>query len=108
VLKKETVKLEDREEEILNRIIEILREKLNPLKILLFGSRGKGKFLKNADFDIAVESERPDIRIERKIKEKIDEIAGLYKVDVVYLGNIDEDFRKIVLKTGRVIYERNN
>ncbi|MCD6422835.1 MAG: nucleotidyltransferase domain-containing protein [Elusimicrobia bacterium] len=103
-----TRKMKIREKEILNGVIQILKEEINPDKILLFGSRAKGTGLKNTDFDIAVDTEKPDIDKRREIEEKINEIAGLYKVDVVYLGSVDEDFRRIVLKTGRIIYERNN
>ncbi|MEW6203576.1 MAG: nucleotidyltransferase domain-containing protein [bacterium] len=97
-----------REKEIQDKVIEIIKKKIAPCKIILFGSRAKGKHNKGSDFDFAVDSESPGIRAERKIMEEIDEIAGLYKVDIVYLGTVDETFKNLVLKTGKVVYERGN
>ena len=97
-----------REQGILNSIITVIRRELNPAKIILFGSRAKGNFSKNADFDIAVDRERIDITRHREIMEQIDEIRGLYKVDIVYLKSVDEDFMDIILKTGKTIYARRD
>ncbi|PIX16566.1 MAG: nucleotidyltransferase domain-containing protein [Elusimicrobia bacterium CG_4_10_14_3_um_filter_49_12_50_7] len=97
-----------REEQILNDAAEILKKELNPEKIILFGSRAKGGNSKHADFDFAVDVKSPDITKKRKLEEKLDEIAGLYKIDVVYLKSVEDDFRDIVLKTGKIVYERGN
>lgn len=91
---------------MLSGIINILVDEFKPETILLFGSRARKKNSKNADFDIAVDTKMPDIRTERKVKEKIEKIAGLYKVDIAYLKSVDEGFREIILKSGKVIYER--
>jgi len=95
----------EREKEILNSIIEILKNHLNPDRIILFGSRAKNIFNQNADFDIAIDYEKVDIRKHRKIMEDIEKAAGLFKVDIVYLKNVDEEFKKIILNTGKIIYE---
>ena len=42
----------------------------------------------------------------RLLGEKIERIAGLYRVDLVFLKKASKDFQNIILKTGRVIYER--
>jgi len=95
-----------REEEIINKVISILVEKLNPKKILLFGSRAKGENTRHADFDFAVDHRKPDLNDVRTIKEEIEIIAGLYKVDLVFLENVDAKFKEIVLKTGKIVYEQ--
>lgn len=95
-----------RQEEILSQIIKILQKYLNPDKILLFGSRLNQGFDNHSDFDLAVDKEKADIRLQRKIREEIDESVGLYSVDTVYLNSVDESFRNIIWKTGRVVYER--
>jgi len=95
----------EREKEILNSIIEILKNHLNPDRIILFGSRAKNIFNQNADFDIAIDYEKVDIRKHRKIMEDIEKAAGLFKIDIVYLKNVDEEFKKIILNTGKIIYE---
>jgi len=95
-----------REEDILERVVEIIKRYLDPGKIILFGSRGKGTPYRNSDFDFAIDREKPEKRIERTISEEIDQIAGLYHVDIVYLPSADEDFRSLILQTGKVIYEK--
>ena len=94
------------EKEILNKIIEILKSELNPGKIFLFGSRAKRKEPGHSDFDIAVDNEKVDNNKLREIMKEIDEAAGLFKVDIVFLKSVDEEFKKIILNTGELIYER--
>lgn len=98
----------ERESEILNSIINIIVRYLNPNKIILFGSRVKENHSKNADFDVAIDQKKVDIRLERKIKEDIEKSAGLYKVDIVFLNSVDEVFKKLILQTGKVIYARSS
>ncbi|MDQ3021561.1 MAG: nucleotidyltransferase domain-containing protein [Bacteroidota bacterium] len=95
-----------REKKILSKTIEIIIENLNPQKIIMFGSRAKGKSTINSDFDLAVDMKRPDIRTRRIFEEKIYNEVGLYSVDLIYLNSIEKNFRDLVLKTGRVVYER--
>lgn len=96
----------EREKEVLNNTVNIIKEDLNPLKIFIFGSRAKGKSKINSDFDIAIDMKRPDIRTQRIVKEKIDDVAGLYSIDLVYLNSVEKNFRDLVLKTGLVVYEK--
>ncbi len=95
-----------REKEILESVIGVLKRELNPPRIILFGSRAKGNNGERADFDFAVEVKRPNISVQRKIAEEIEKISGLYKVDVVYMLSVDDEFREIIEKTGRVVYGR--
>ena len=92
-------------QELINTIINIVREHLHPKRIILFGSRATGKAQKYSDFDIAVEGVEMDIRKERLLKEYLDEKMGIYTVEVIDLDKVDEGFKQLVLKTGRVIYE---
>ena len=98
----------EREEKILKEIVNLLIEKLNPERIILFGSRAKGKSQKYSDFDIAIEGADLDIRTERKVKEILDEKLGIYSIDLINLDKSDEDFKKIVYKTGKILYERGS
>jgi predicted nucleotidyltransferase len=74
-------------------------KKYSPKKIILFGSRARGDNLKNSDIDIAVELDL-SFREKRKLKEKIDLIAGLYSVDLVFFDEMNEEFKRKVLKEG--------
>ncbi len=96
----------EREHHILMQVIKILKESINPDKIILFGSRVKKTFNKNSDFDIAVDRKKLNIRQYRIIMEKIKNIKGLYKVDLIFLKSVEPKFKDIVLKTGAIIYER--
>ncbi len=85
---------------VLNEIV-----KLNPNKIILFGSRARGNFRKNSDIDIAVDIEL-NFREKRKLKERIYDISGLYSVDLVFLDSVDEKFKEKILEEGRILYEK--
>lgn len=93
-----------REKEVLKKVEDILVRELSPSKIILFGSRAKGTQTRGSDFDLAVDAPSPRQDVEWKIKDEIEEARGLYKVDVVYLGNVEDDFRSLIMRTGKVIY----
>lgn len=95
-----------REQEITEGIIKILRQSLDPGKIILFGSRSKSEAQTKSDFDIAVDKERPSMKETRELKQEIEKISGLYKVDIIFLKTVENEFRDIVLKTGKIIYEK--
>ncbi len=100
--------MNERENEILRGTIEVLKRHLDPSQIILFGSRAKNSNDKSADFDFAVTTPKPMICVQRKMAEEIDKVSGLYKVDIVYLPSVEEEFKDIIAKTGRVVYERRN
>jgi predicted nucleotidyltransferase len=97
-----------REKEILKGITEILQRHLAPRQIILFGSRGKGKSHKGSDFDFAVDQDRPPTNKERAIFDEIEQAAGLYDVDIVYLNEVDVVFKELIVKIGKVIYARRD
>ena len=97
----------DREAEIIKNTVEIIKNYCHPSKIILFGSRAQEKNHCHADFDFAVDIKKPSISMQREIRNAIDKISGLYKVDIVYLLSIDKEFKNIILQTGKVLYERN-
>ncbi len=107
-LRAEIAKMSDREAEILKGATRSLISYLNPSKIILFGSRAKETNRDHSDFDFAVDCKKPQISVQREINKDIEKISGLYKVDVVYMSSIEEEFKNIILKTGKVIYERRN
>jgi len=87
----------DKIEKIINNLVYVLVEKLQPEKILLFGSRAKGENKPYSDIDLAVElNQNIDFRLKRKIKELVEDISGMYSVDIVYLNECSENFKNIV------------
>ncbi|RPI16853.1 MAG: nucleotidyltransferase domain-containing protein [Ignavibacteriae bacterium] len=100
--------MSEREKQILNNSASVIKEYLNHARILLFVSRAKGTSGKNSDFDFAVDSRKPDLKTLEKFYEKLDDIAGLYSIDLVFLNDVDTGFRNIILKNCKILYERNN
>lgn len=88
----------------LNSIVEILVDELRPNKIILFGSRGKGKAFYNSDYDLAIDSKAISLREKRKLKERIEDILGLHKIDLIFLKEVNKGFKQIIQNSGKVIY----
>lgn len=97
-----------RERQVLQTAVAILEKELHPNRILLFGSRAEGRHVQASDFDLAVDETKPPDGRDRRIREAIDDAIGLYRADVVYLPNVDPEFRDLILSTGKVVYERKN
>jgi uncharacterized protein len=97
-----------REEIIMIETLGILKRYINPGRIVLFGSRAKGTNTLGSDFDFAVDTKKPQLKIIRKITEEIDKMCGLYSIDIVYLKSVDDGFKNLILKQGKVVYERRN
>lgn len=95
-----------REQQIFDDIISILKSNLSPQKIYLFGSRSKGNSTLQSDFDFAIQCDKIDSSIKNTIIKEIENISGLYKIDIVYLDEVEEEFKNIILKSGTVVYER--
>ena len=95
-------------EEKIGSIVERIRKRLCPSRIILFGSRAKGTASRGSDIDIAIAGvSRPTIREERKLKEELDIIAGLYSVDLLFLDDLhDDDMIEIIRNTGVVLHEK--
>ena len=68
-----TIKYKKREKEVLDKIVLLLKEKLNPGLIILFGSRVCEKYSTGSDFDIALDGDKIDVREMRKLKEKLED-----------------------------------
>ena len=98
--------MSQREQAIFKRSVQVLREELNPKKIILFGSRAKGTSQEGSDFDFALDCRPPSFAKSHRVKEKLSEGAGLYQFDLTFLPAVSKDFRKIILETGKVVYER--
>lgn len=88
---------------VINDAVEVIRAYLgSEYKILLFGSWAKGDALETSDIDIGVlgNGEVP-WGIMRKIRDEIEEIPTLRKIDVVDLQAKGEKFKEQVLSYAR-------
>lgn len=101
--------MENRVDSLLQSVKEILIEACKPEQIILFGSRAKGTAQTGSDFDFAVKTNHKPVKNEFfAMKSRIEKISGLYKVDIVFLSDLDEEFKQIILETGKVIYEKGS
>ena len=80
---------------VLDEIVNRIKKEVNPRKIILFGSRARGDAHKNADIDLAVDSEKPVMRMD-------------LPADIIWLKNASEDVKERINREGVVIYERNS
>jgi predicted nucleotidyltransferase len=93
-------------DKVINEIADIVRLFSNPDNIILFGSRAHGLDRERSDIDIAVIDDAVTDRQMRQIREAIESIRTLYKIDIVWLNRVDEEFRQEIIRAGKVIYER--
>lgn len=73
--------------------------------VYLFGSRATGKATPSSDIDIGVIlKEGNSGRIIALLRERIENSNIPYKVDVVDLSQVSEEFRERVLREGKVLW----
>lgn len=93
--------------ERIEKIVELIKSAIAPDRIYLFGSRATGEERPFSDIDICVEiGIKPEHREIRILKERIDDIAGLHSVDLIFMQDGDEDFRNMIKKRGVILYEK--
>ncbi len=94
-------------EERLVRLTEFLAERLNPRAIYLFGSLSRGKKARSGfDIDLLVLGGRKlSYREKRILREEVDEVAGIYPVDLLFEGEVDAGFAERVKKEGVLLYD---
>ena len=90
----------------LENIIDHLARQLSPKRIWLFGSRAAKNAKSHSDFDLALENGNASFREFRKAKEHVNQMAGIYTVDLIELEKADSKFAKMVKKNGKVLYEK--
>jgi predicted nucleotidyltransferase len=91
-------------ERVLSKIIPIVSVEPSIDKVILFGSRARGDNKPNSDIDLALEGTNIPLRISTKLRDA----AGLYKLDIVRLGELDDgELLFEIQQDGKVIYERN-
>ena len=91
-------------EEIINNIVNQLAKHENIKKALVFGSRARGDYRYNSDIDIAVFA---DGEVSACVYLDLDEAAGIYKINVVEMGTIqNEKLRENIKDQGIEIYSR--
>ncbi len=73
---------------------------LNKRQLIVFGSRVNGKASKWSDIDVGIlGSERIPTYIMGNIKDDLEEMPILYKIDVVDFASVSQKFRNIALQS---------
>lgn len=94
-------------EQILSAIKKIsLRYKIE--KVILFGSRARGDYDEKSDYDIAFVHTNMPIQVQNKIKDEIDQLDTLHKIDLVFLVNLlgEDKLVKNIKKEGITLMDR--
>ena len=88
--------------EIINKVTKIILKHAKPERIYLYGSQVTGEATPTSDIDIAFDDK--DFRSTYLIKEEIEKLSTLLKIDVVNIAFTEERFRKRITATGKVLY----
>jgi len=103
---------------ILSEVVEILKEKYKPLKIILFGSFAYGHPAEDSDLDLLILKNTKKRRVDRFVEVK----RMIYNPDIkipisplVYTPQeleerlkMGDDFIEEIIRKGIVLYERTN
>ena len=105
-------------EELLGRMVQLIVSEVDPEKIILFGSRGRGDATPESDVDLVVIEARPFDETRSRLREE----ARLYKAlasvrirkDILVYCSDDVEYWKDslnyvlarALREGKVLYER--
>lgn len=85
--------------EILNKMVEYLKNEINPFAIILFGSYSRNTQNKESDIDIAIKGNNIDLKKIYELKQKLEDISQK-DVDLVDLDDISDVFRYEILMNG--------
>lgn len=98
-----------REKDIFSIIVKSVRNHvaLPHYTVFLFGSRAEGHYTNRSDYDIGIKADKkiPPHQIEQ-IREEIDKIRILQKIDIVDFKRVSSDFSNMALKESRLLYEQ--
>ncbi|KKQ66187.1 MAG: hypothetical protein A3F95_02755 [Candidatus Nealsonbacteria bacterium RIFCSPLOWO2_12_FULL_39_31] len=86
------------EKKLKKEILEIVGKRLDlkKYKVFFFGSRVSGDNFPKSDIDIGIEGLNPiPFETISEIKEKIDNLPILYRIDIIDFQNVDKDFYEV-------------
>lgn len=70
-------------------------------KVILFGSRAKGSYKYNSDIDIGILCDK---KYKGTISEELNELVGLYSLDIIFLDSMNEEIKLQLDRDGVEIY----
>lgn len=95
-------------EEIVEDVINIIKQYSEVEKAVIFGSRARGDYKKTSDIDIALFGDKLTHTINTKIFYELDELYMPYKIDLINFNTLSEEnkIRENILKEGVEIYAK--
>lgn len=88
-------------DKLASQILEIVGKYLDTseYKVFFFGSRTSGKGNEHSDVDVGIQGpDRIPWEVMAQIKEDLEELPTLYKVDIMDFYNAPEKFRRVINK----------
>ncbi|MGG7213828.1 nucleotidyltransferase domain-containing protein [Clostridium nigeriense] len=70
-------------------------------RVVLFGSRAKGNYSYNSDIDLGILCDK---KYKGAIADELDELVGVYSLDIVFLDSMNEEIKLQIEKYGIEIY----
>jgi nucleotidyltransferase substrate binding protein (TIGR01987 family) len=91
---------------LIKEIVKIILKYSNPERIYLYGSTANGEANLTSDIDIAYEDK--DFKDDYLIKEEVDHLKTLLKIDIKNIAFTQDRFKNRVKSTGKVLYSATN
>lgn len=91
-------------EKVYNNLIFYFNEDKEIKEVILFGSRAKENYKDNSDIDLCINC---STQVKGTIKEKIDEIIGIYSCDVVFFDTLNDEIKKQIERDGIKLFVAN-
>lgn len=89
---------------IVDAVRAVVLKHTTPTRIYLFGSRVTGEAKPESDYDFAFDAPDASPLALEKIREELDELHTLYRIDVANIAKADSRFSNRVRVTGLVVY----
>ena len=89
---------------IISSVREIIVKHASPTRIYLFGSRVTGDAKAESDYDFAFDAPDADAGALQSMRDDVDQLHTLYRIDVANIARADSRFANRVRDTGLVIY----
>jgi nucleotidyltransferase substrate binding protein (TIGR01987 family) len=88
--------------QIIRQVKAIILKYAEPKRIWLYGSHANGEANPYSDIDIAFDA--PEFKELWKIRQEVDSLDTLLKIDISNISFVDKRFRNRVISTGKVLY----
>ncbi|MBE6059473.1 MAG: nucleotidyltransferase domain-containing protein [Clostridium sulfidigenes] len=89
------------EEKIYINLMSYFKSNKYIKKVILFGSRAKGNYNYNSDIDLGILCDK---NYKGTISVELDELVGIYSLDIVFLDAMNEDIKLQIDRDGIEIY----